>query len=68
MKNLQKIFSQIEIELENAISKFPTWPNDPIHALNIFQEEIGELSKDILENVEIIIRKVRGNKRCTIAS
>ena len=25
-------------------------------------------SGNILENVEIIIRKVRGNKRCTIAS
>lgn len=37
-------------ELLRAINKFPTWPDDPLHALAILVEEVGELSKTILEN------------------
>lgn len=36
-------------ELDKAVQKFPTWPTDPIHALNVLAEEFGELSKEVLQ-------------------
>jgi hypothetical protein len=36
-------------ELKLARDKFPTWPNDPQHALGIVHEEVGELQKDVLQ-------------------
>lgn len=38
-------------ELSCAVEKFPTWPNDPIHAAAIVAEELGELQQAILECV-----------------
>lgn len=46
-KKSQKINDVIDSvlhELERAQGKFPTWPTDPIHALNVISEEYGELS------------------------
>jgi lysyl-tRNA synthetase class I len=39
----------IEVELDRATAKFPTWPNDPFHALAILAEEVGELQKAVLQ-------------------
>lgn len=36
-------------ELRRAKDKFPSWPDCPFHALAILQEEVGELSKAIVE-------------------
>lgn len=36
-------------EVIRAKEKFPTWPNDPIHALAIVGEEFGELTKAVLQ-------------------
>lgn len=33
-------------ELDRALAKFPTWPTDPLHALAVLGEEIGELNID----------------------
>lgn len=38
-------------ELNKATTKFPLWPNDPLHALNILGEEYGELNKEVLQMV-----------------
>lgn len=32
-------------ELDRAAAKFPTWPDDPFHALGVLAEEFGELAK-----------------------
>ena len=36
-------------ELEQATIKFPTWPTDPLHAIGILQEEVGELTKEVVQ-------------------
>lgn len=36
-------------ELERATAKFPTWPTDPLHAVAVVNEEVGELNKAILQ-------------------
>lgn len=36
-------------EVVRATNKFPTWPTDPIHALAVVQEEVGELAKEVLQ-------------------
>lgn len=38
-------------ELQRATIKFPTWPTDPLHALGVVHEEVGELSKEVLQLV-----------------
>lgn len=40
---------QILSELRRAITKFPTWPTDPLHALAVVGEEFGELTKAMLQ-------------------
>lgn len=35
------------VELGCAIAKFPDWPSDPIHALGIVAEELGETQKEV---------------------
>ncbi|MFA7662912.1 MAG: hypothetical protein WCX88_03270, partial [Patescibacteria group bacterium] len=37
-------------ELERARRKFPTWPNDPLHAVGVVGEEFGELTKAVLQH------------------
>jgi len=36
-------------ELQRAMTKYPTWPNDPLHALAVLGEEFGELTKAMLQ-------------------
>ena len=36
-------------ELERATRKFPTWPDDPLHALAVLGEEFGELTKEVVQ-------------------
>lgn len=38
-------------ELDRAIAKFPAWPTDPFHALGVLHEEVGEVSKALLQHV-----------------
>jgi len=38
-------------EVARATKKFPTWPNDIIHAAGVVVEESGELMKAALESV-----------------
>ena len=37
-------------EIERALAKFPTWPNDPIHAVAVLGEEFGELTRAVLQS------------------
>lgn len=43
------VVQEVLDELNRAMEKFPTWPTDPLHALAIFNEEAGELSKAVLQ-------------------
>jgi len=47
----EQIIKDILEELEKAKSKFPSWPNDPVHAAMVVAEESGELVKDVNELV-----------------
>lgn len=42
-------YDEIFKELNSAINKFPTWPDDPLHALGVLGEEYGELCKEIVQ-------------------
>ena len=39
----------VQAELARAVTKFPTWPTDPMHALAVLGEEFGELTKAMLQ-------------------
>ncbi len=41
----------VKAELTRAITKFPTWPTDPFHALAVLGEEVGELTQAVLQTV-----------------
>lgn len=41
----------IRREVERATAKFPTWPDDPLHAVAVVGEEAGELTKAVLQAV-----------------
>lgn len=45
------LVSEVMAELEKAIRKFPTWPADPLHAVGVLNEEVGELNKAVLQQV-----------------
>lgn len=45
------IQDEINAELARATAKFPDWPRDPLHALAVLQEEVGELQKEVLQAV-----------------
>ena len=36
-------------DLRRAMAKFPTWPTDPLHAIAVVNEEVGELNKELLQ-------------------
>jgi hypothetical protein len=36
-------------EMERASTKFPTWPTDPLHAVGVVAEEMGELQKEVMQ-------------------
>jgi hypothetical protein len=38
-------------ELDRATTKFPGWPSDPLHAVGVVNEEVGELNRAILQAV-----------------
>ncbi len=41
----------IEHEVSRASSKFPQFPSDPLHAVAVLNEEVGELNKAVLQQV-----------------
>lgn len=43
------IIEEILMEVKRATTKFPTWPNDPLHALAVLGEEFGELTKEVVQ-------------------
>jgi NTP pyrophosphatase (non-canonical NTP hydrolase) len=45
----ERILSTIMQEVKRAQNLFPSWPKDPLHALSIVQEEVGETFKAALE-------------------
>lgn len=36
-------------ELSRAVERYPLWPTDPLHALAVLQEEVGELTQAVLQ-------------------
>lgn len=46
-----ELVPELLAELDRAMTKFPTWPTDPLHALGVVNEEVGELSKAVLQAV-----------------
>ncbi len=48
---MNKIFYEIQAEVGRAVDKFPTWPTDPLHAIAVVNEEIGELNQAILQTI-----------------
>lgn len=49
--DLPQVVADVLMEVERAIAKFPTWPVDPIHACQVFNEEGGELTKAVLQQM-----------------
>jgi hypothetical protein len=45
------IYKEILLELGMALKKFPSWPEDILHAFGVVVEEIGEAQKDIMQSV-----------------
>ena len=43
--------SAILAEEQRSVRKFPTWPSDPLHAMGVVHEEVGELAKEVLQLV-----------------
>jgi NTP pyrophosphatase (non-canonical NTP hydrolase) len=46
-----KTLEAVKAELDRALEKFPLWPTDPLHALAVVVEEVGELQKEVLQSV-----------------
>lgn len=46
-----EVFQLVRQEMEKARRKFPTWPNDPLHALAVVGEEFGEMTQATLQAV-----------------
>lgn len=40
---------EVLAEIDRATAKFPTWPNDPLHAIGVLGEEFGELTKAVMQ-------------------
>ena len=47
--NSFKVNALILLELVNAKKKHPGWPEDPVHAVAILNEEAGELTQACLD-------------------
>lgn len=43
------VINLILAEIGAACTKHPNWPTDPLHALAVVNEELGELTKEILQ-------------------
>lgn len=50
-QQLYDLESAVRDELLRAMKKHPTWPTDPLHALGVLNEEVGELQKAVLQLV-----------------
>jgi hypothetical protein len=46
---IEKQDQEVYDEIEKAITKFPLWPTDPLHAVAIVGEELGELNRAIVQ-------------------
>lgn len=44
------LFREVLAECERATAKYPTWPDDAIHAAAVVFEEAGELQKATLQH------------------
>lgn len=51
------IYAEIKQELSKAITKFPTWPTDPLHAAGVVNEEVGEIS-EAFDKINIAVGKL----------
>lgn len=47
--NLDSAIRDILTEFHAATANFPQWPTDPLHALAVVQEEVGEVQKEVLQ-------------------
>ena len=45
------VLEDIAAEVVRATGKHPLWPTDPLHAVAVLNEEVGELTKAILETI-----------------
>jgi len=48
---VRDVVADVLAELSRAMLKFPTWPTDPLHALGVVNEEVGEMAKAVLQQV-----------------
>jgi Lar family restriction alleviation protein len=46
-----EVMQSVIAEITRAVTKFPTWPTDPLHAVAVLGEEYGELQKAVLQHV-----------------
>lgn len=46
---LEEALEKVDNEVGAATMKFPTWPTDPLHAVVVLNEEVGELNKAVLQ-------------------
>lgn len=51
VERVPEVVGEVMAELGRAIAKFPTWPTDPLHAIGVVNEEVGELNKAVLQQV-----------------
>lgn len=47
--SLDHVFKLIREEIERAVTKYPMWPVDALHAVAVLNEEVGELNKAVLQ-------------------
>lgn len=47
--DLDSTIRDILTEFHAATANFPQWPTDPLHALAVVQEEVGEVQKEVLQ-------------------
>ena len=43
------MLNDVWLEVDRAAAKFPAWPTDPLHAVAVVAEEMGELQKEVLQ-------------------
>lgn len=55
------ILMEIANEVESAQQKFPSWPVDPLHAMAVLAEEVGELQKAVLQETYEPVKNDKGD-------
>lgn len=48
---LEAAVGDVALEVARACVLFPTWPNDPMHAIGVLGEEFGELTKAVVQAI-----------------